>query len=106
MRVARYGGCMPGTPSRLRPKRFPLLHRVDPRVDEADWIGLLPPGRNVLRGLRVLRRLLPGPAKARFPVFYWFCMCRSIGLHVRVIGAPAQRTAGGRPIVYVSNHSS
>jgi 1-acyl-sn-glycerol-3-phosphate acyltransferase len=116
---------MPGTPRRLKPKRLPLLHRPDQRAEEADWIGLLPPGRNILRGLRVLRRLvlvllgtaiavpvqallllLPGPAKERWARFYWYCMCLAIGLSVRLIGEPAQQTAGGRPVVYVSNHSS
>jgi 1-acyl-sn-glycerol-3-phosphate acyltransferase len=117
---------MPGTPRRLTRKRFPLLHRADRRAEEADWIGgLLPPGRNLLRGLRAIRRLLtvllwtavavpvqavllllPGPAKVRFPRLYWYVMCCLIGLHVRVIGSPAQRGADGRPIVFVSNHSS
>jgi len=123
--IARYGGGMHGTPIRQTGPRFPLLHRSDQRVEEADWIGLLPPGRNLLRGLRASRRLLtvllctavaisvqailvllPGSAKVRFARLYWCAMCRSIGLSVRVIGIPAQRTAGGRPIVYVSNHSS
>ena len=86
---------------------------------------MLPPGRNILRGLRAVRRLVlvllwtalalpvqavlllvPGNAKAWFPRFYWGTMCRLIGLSVRVIGVPAHRTADGRPIVYVSNHSS
>jgi 1-acyl-sn-glycerol-3-phosphate acyltransferase len=116
---------MSDTPHGLTRVRFPLLRRPDPRVEETDWIRLLPPGRNVLRGLRASRRLLlvllctlvavpvqailvllPGTAKARFPRLYWHAMCRSIGLHVQVIGAPAQRGADGRPIVYVSNHSS
>ena len=116
---------MPATPRRLKPKRLPLLRRPDQRVDEADWIGLLPPGRYVLRGLRAARRLvmvvlwtalslpvqavlllLPGPAKVGFPRIYWGTMCRLIGLKVRVIGATAHRTKDGRPIIYVSNHSS
>ncbi len=116
---------MHGTPRRLKLQRPPLGQRPDPRADQADWIGLLPPGRNILRSLRVLRRLvtvllgtvlalpvqallllLPGSAKVRFPRFYWAVMCASIGLAVRVIGTPAHRTADGRPIVFVSNHSS
>ena len=116
---------MSAPPHRLKAKRFPLLHRPDQRADEPDWIGLLPPGRNILRSLRVMRRLLvlllitavalpvqavllllPGPAKARFPQLYWGSLCRAIGLSVRVIGEPAHRTPDGRPIVYVSNHSS
>jgi 1-acyl-sn-glycerol-3-phosphate acyltransferase len=120
-----YGGGMPASPRRLKAMRFPMLHRTDQRADEADWIGLLPPGRNVLRGLRAVRRLVlvllltavalpvqavllavPGAAKARFPQLYWHLMCRCIGLSVRMVGEPAHRTADGRPIVYVSNHSS
>lgn len=111
------------TPRRLTRKRFPLLHRADQRIEEADWIGLLPPGRNILRGLRASRRLvlvllctivaipvqavlllLPGGAKVWFARFYWSAICRSIGLAVQVVGLPAQ--GGGRPVVYVSNHSS
>ena len=116
---------MPETPRRLKPKRLPILPHADQYADQADWIGLLPPGRNILRGLRVMRRLLlvllctfvaisvqavlvlmPGRAKIRFPRHYWSMMCRSIGLRVQVVGAPAHRTADGRPIIYVSNHSS
>jgi 1-acyl-sn-glycerol-3-phosphate acyltransferase len=123
--AARYGGGMAETSCPLTRKRLPLLRRADQRVEEADWIGLLPPGRNVLRGLRASRRLLlvllctavavpvqailvllPGSAKVRFARLYWRVVCRSIGLSVQVIGVAAQRTAGGRPIVYVSNHSS
>jgi 1-acyl-sn-glycerol-3-phosphate acyltransferase len=115
---------MQGNPRRLRAKRFPLLHRADLREEETDWIGLLPPGRNVLRGLRATRRILsmmlwtfiavpvqavlvtlPGSAKARFARFYWYSMCRLLGLQVRLIGAPAKR-GGARPVVYVANHSS
>jgi lyso-ornithine lipid O-acyltransferase len=114
---------MQGIPRRLRPKRFPLLHRADLIEEETDWIGLLPPGRNVLRGLRATRRilsmflwtfisvpvqavliLLPGKAKASFPRLYWYLMCCLLGLQVRVIGAPVE--GGARPVVYVSNHSS
>ena len=116
---------MPATPHRLKAKRFPLLRRPDQRPEEPDWIGLLPPGRNILRSLRVFRRLLqvllitvvglpvqavllllPGPAKELWPRLFWSTMCRLIGLSVQVIGEPAHRTADGRPIVYVSNHSS
>ena len=123
--AARYGARMSASPRRLKAKRFPLLHRPDQRVDEPDWIGMLPPGRNILRSLRVIRRLLvlalimlvglpvqallllvPGRAKVLWPLVFWYSMCRAIGLRVRVIGAPAHRSADGRPIVYVANHTS
>ena len=49
--------------------------------------------------------LLPGRAKVVFARFYWSVVCRLLGLQVRVIGAAAD-SAGGRPVVFVSNHSS
>ena len=49
--------------------------------------------------------MLPGRAKVVFARFYWSAVCRLLGLRVRVIGAPAS-TANGRPVVFVSNHSS
>ena len=116
---------MSAPPHRLKAKRFPLLRRPDQRPEEPDWIGLLPPGRNILRSLRVIRRLVvlllitvlalpvqallllvPGSAKERFPRMFWSALCLAIGLSVRVIGETAHRTADGRPIVYVANHSS
>ncbi|HET6606085.1 MAG TPA: lysophospholipid acyltransferase family protein [Rhodopila sp.] len=87
----------------------------------------LPQGRDgwlVARRIRVARRglailawtvvavviqalclLLPGQAKVTFARFYWAVFARLIGVEVRVIGQPAA-TAEGRPILYVSNHSS
>jgi 1-acyl-sn-glycerol-3-phosphate acyltransferase len=87
----------------------------------------LPEGREgllVARRARVLRRgvailawtfvamliqavclILPGQAKVRFARLYWAVFARLIGLRVRVIGVPVQRS-GGRRVVYVSNHSS
>jgi 1-acyl-sn-glycerol-3-phosphate acyltransferase len=49
--------------------------------------------------------ILPGHAKVRFARLYWAVFARLIGIRVRVIGKAAGREAG-RPIVYVSNHSS
>jgi lyso-ornithine lipid O-acyltransferase len=49
--------------------------------------------------------LLPGHAKVRFARLYWATFTRLIGIKVRVIGTAAKREAG-RPVVYVSNHSS
>lgn len=46
---------------------------------------------------------LPGPAKVKFAEIYWSMFCRFLGLRVRVIGRRAQP---GRPVVFVSNHSS
>ena len=113
------------TPRRLTAQRQPILHRPDKRAIEADWIDLLPPGRSLLRGLRVLRRLLlvvlctliavpvqmvllalPGAGKQHWPRLYWNCICHAIGLSVRLVGTPAQLGAADRPVVFVSNHSS
>lgn len=84
----------------------------------------LPPveGVGLLRRLRAIRRavlvflwtlvcmpaqavclLLPGDLRASFPRLYWSGVSRLLGLQVRVIG---ERASGGRPVVFVSNHSS
>ena len=49
--------------------------------------------------------MLPGRPKVVFARFYWSMVSRLLGLQVRVIGRLAA-TAGGRPVVFVSNHSS
>jgi 1-acyl-sn-glycerol-3-phosphate acyltransferase len=87
----------------------------------------LPAGRDgwlVARRVRVARRafavlawtipamliqatclVLPGHAKVVFARLYWATFARLIGIRVRVIGTAAKRSAG-RPVVFVSNHSS
>jgi len=87
----------------------------------------LPEGRDgwlVARRVRVARRglavlvwtlpamliqavclVLPGQAKVAFAQVYWAVFTRLIGIKVRVIGQPLKRQ-GGRPVIYVSNHSS
>ncbi len=117
---------MDNTPRRLKAKRFPLLRRPQQKVDDAAWSSIaLPTQRLIVRRVRSTRRallavlwtaiaiviqsvliLLPGKAKDSFSQFYWNIVCRVIGLNVRVIGAVAERSADGRPIVFVSNHSS
>ncbi len=81
-------------------------------------------GRRLSRRLRAIRRgvsvlawtglaipiqaaclLLPGGAKMRFAQIYWSRFARLMGLRVRVIGQRA-RPADGRPVIFVSNHSS
>jgi 1-acyl-sn-glycerol-3-phosphate acyltransferase len=49
--------------------------------------------------------LLPGRPKIVFARVYWATVARLLGLTVRVIGTPI-RASEGRPIVFVSNHSS
>jgi lyso-ornithine lipid O-acyltransferase len=75
-----------------------------------------------MRGLRVVRRLLavviwtllsmlvqalclllPGRPKVAFAQLYWTIFRRLLGLQLRVVG---ERASGGRPVVFISNHSS
>ena len=115
---------MQDSPARLTPKRYALLEHPPKEGDDL-WAGIVWSRGHVLRRLRVFRRglfalawtlllipvqlvllVLPGHAKVALPRLYWAGMCRVIGLGVRVIGTPAHRTADGRPVVFVSNHSS
>jgi 1-acyl-sn-glycerol-3-phosphate acyltransferase len=111
--------------------RLPLLRQNDQPAEEGGWLSvgrvwpLLPANRHILRRARAVRRglfivvwtaiavlvqalliVLPGQSKVHFARFYWSIMCRLIGIRVRVIGAAARRSADGRPVVFVSNHSS
>ncbi len=54
--------------------------------------------------LQALLLLSTSDAKRRFAALYWRMVCHVLGLKIRIIGAPAQRTT--RPVVFVSNHSS
>ena len=81
-------------------------------------------GRRLSRRLRAIRRglsalawtavaipiqtaclVLPGGAKMAFAQIYWSSFARLMGLQVRVIGQRAC-PADGRPVIFVSNHSS
>jgi 1-acyl-sn-glycerol-3-phosphate acyltransferase len=117
---------MQSAPRRLKAKRLPLLRRPSEPA-EAGWNALsLPSNHRIVRRVRVVRRAiaivlwtllsllvqsvmiaLPGRGKVMFARLYWSVMCRLLGLRVRLIGPRLRaETAGGRPIVYVSNHSS
>jgi 1-acyl-sn-glycerol-3-phosphate acyltransferase len=48
---------------------------------------------------------IPGRAKVVFARAYWAGVCGLLGMQVRVLGHEAGR-ATGRPVIYVSNHSS
>ncbi|HUN43409.1 MAG TPA: lysophospholipid acyltransferase family protein [Acetobacteraceae bacterium] len=80
--------------------------------------------RHLLRRIRVVRRflalllltlpamviqavclLLPGRAKVAFARIFWALFSRLLGVQVRVVGTPAVAQPG-RPMVFVSNHSS
>ncbi len=107
-------------PSRLR--RSPLM-RLAPRPpkDPQSDVPLGAGGAGFLRPVRAVRRLitillwtllaiptqalflvLPGRMKVRFARIYWSWVSRALGIKVRVIG----KRIRGRPVVYVSNHSS
>jgi 1-acyl-sn-glycerol-3-phosphate acyltransferase len=115
---------MQALPSRLKPKRFALLHEAA-QSDEGLWTGIFWSRGHVLRRLRVFRRAalvllwsfslmpvqvlllqLPGRGKIVLARVYWSWICRLLGVTVRVVGEPAHRTSDGRPVVFVSNHSS
>jgi lyso-ornithine lipid O-acyltransferase len=113
-------------PRRLAARRAVLAHQGEPRDGKTTPIA--DAGWGLLRLLRVARRggavlvwtlpcmviqavcmMLPGRAKVVCARFYWSVVCRLLGLRVRVIGAPANVSsdvAHGRPVVFVSNHSS
>ena len=93
--------------------------------DDGSWTAFMPDRPSPLRKLRVLRRLLlivlwtlpcipiqalfmalPGRINERFARLYWAVMCWIIGVGIRVVGTPAQQGGDGRPVVYVSTHSS
>lgn len=115
---------MPPTPRRLKPKRVPLLRRPAEPAEQA-WDSLsLPSNHLLVRKVRAVRRavimvlwtllsmviqsvllVVPGPGKVVFARIYWAWICRIMGLKVRMVGRPARRT-DGRPVIFVSNHSS
>lgn len=55
--------------------------------------------------VQALCLVLPGPAKIAFPRLYWRGMCFCVGLSLREVRLAGSAPAG-RPVVYVSNHSS
>jgi len=106
-------------------QRAALLTKRFDESDDGSWSEFVRPGSEPMRKLRVVRRLvlivlwtlplmpvqavlllLPGRLNAGFARIYWGVMCRIMSMRVRAIGQPAARTADGRPIVYVSTHSS
>lgn len=109
-----------------RSLRFGRSRPLDPRLAGAGIDGWALPSRRSLRrrllpplrlvavllwtALAVLIQapmlVLPGRGKVVVPRLYWGGMCVILGLGVRLIGAPAHRTPDGRPVIFVSNHSS
>lgn len=96
------------------------------RLASRDDVGTVwPPRRQLIRQLRAARRvawvlMFTPPAcviqsvllavsttgRVAFAAFYWKTIGQMLGLQVRIIGAPAQRATGRRPVIYVCNHSS
>lgn len=115
---------MRDTPRRLRRPALPAFPLPRSGAPASLELPLLDDSRRMLRKLRVVRRflmvllwtlaampvqsvclLLPGRPKVAFARFYWAVFARLMGLRVQVIGTLASRDSG-RPIVFVSNHSS
>ena len=48
--------------------------------------------------------LLPGNLEKLYPLVYWQGTCALLGMHLRVIGQPAENPT--RPVIYVANHTS
>ena len=107
-------------------KRRSILRRLEHGDVEPAWGGL-PSRSRVLRRARAVRRgvgvlvwtllslpvqavltCLPGRPRVVFARLYWRTMCWLIGLKVRVVGSRASGSGNhpGRPVVFVSNHSS
>ncbi len=129
--VWMYPNVMLERPKVERSKRLVRLGRRPSMLPDPDhnpgFLLQLPQGREgwlVARRVRVVRRglavlswtvpamliqavclLLPGKAKVTFARIYWAMFTRLIGIEVRVIGQRT-RSVDGRPILYVSNHSS
>jgi 1-acyl-sn-glycerol-3-phosphate acyltransferase len=117
---------MQAKPLRLGARRLPLLQQAEAADDEAGlFFGPLPKRSSVLRQLRAARIavqaviwtaiavaiqslliLLPGPAKIRFGQVYWHGICWFLNMKIRPIGQMATAESSGRPVIYVSNHSS
>ena len=113
------------TPSVGHLARRPQFFHQAPRSEEARQSERDRRSRtNLSRRLRVARRgtmivlwtlpsmlaqaiclLLPGRPKVAFARLYWAVFTRLLGLRVRVVGQLADHN-GGRPVIYVSNHSS
>lgn len=111
-------------PTRLKTSRAPLIAWTRTADDDGSWSDFIPRRGGLFRRLRVVRRLallilwtlpcllvqsvlilLPTRADRALARIYWSGMCGALGMRIRMIGHPAHRT-DGRPVIYVSNHSS
>jgi 1-acyl-sn-glycerol-3-phosphate acyltransferase len=120
---------MQETPGKLKRLYRPRLFRRAVGAAEMmeGWPLTAREQRRVVRKLRAVRRLLmvlawtiiacpiqavllalPGRPKVDFARFYWRAVSWLLGMRVRQIGASAATIAapGGRPVIFVSNHSS
>jgi lyso-ornithine lipid O-acyltransferase len=113
-----------GRPQSRHVARFKLARHPGVSRDGADSSPGATEAPRVLRRLRVVRRavsvlvwtllsmpiqaiclILPGRPKVAFARLYWSMVSRLLGVRVRVVGTLAS-VAGGRPVVFVANHSS
>jgi len=114
------------SPVRLKAKRVALIDPALAPAEGAVWSDFLPETGAAMGDLRVIRRglavalwtlpgllaqslliRLPGRAKIIFARRYWAGVAALIGLQVRLVGRPATpASTGGRPVLFVSNHSS
>ena len=107
------------------PTHHPAGRKNQPALRDGDGIGWISPPHPMFRRMRPVAKLLlvlpwtllcavpqalllllPGPGKTALPRLYWRGMCAILDIKLRVVGAIARPTADGRPVVFVSNHSS
>jgi 1-acyl-sn-glycerol-3-phosphate acyltransferase len=111
---------------RLGAKRNPMGRRTSTGPDDGSWpLNTASASRRILRIARAARGAvlvlawtivagliqlallaLPGRGKVGFARIYWSGVCKLLGLSVRMLGRPAGGGGSGRPVVFVSNHSS
>lgn len=94
--------------------RLPALHAASPgRRPRTRFVAHLRAARRTLWialflapavAIQTILLLLPGRAKVHFATFFWASVARMLGLRTRIAGCPAGK--GGRPVIYVCNHSS
>ncbi|MCC6716611.1 MAG: 1-acyl-sn-glycerol-3-phosphate acyltransferase [Acetobacteraceae bacterium] len=69
-------------------------------------LSLVLPWTALCASAQAVALLLPGNGKTVLPRLYWSGLCTILRLRIRITGAIAHPTPDGRPVVYVSNHSS
>jgi 1-acyl-sn-glycerol-3-phosphate acyltransferase len=93
----------PEAPSSTGTPRQRQLYRKLRAARRLLWVSAFTPFAILIQAALLLAN---SPWKVTFAVVYWRIISQMIGLHVRIVGAPAQDLPTGRPVVYVCNHSS